>query len=43
MHVDGEILDKKFIPKGDAIFRDGDPGEAAYSYRIRDHGHLQDR
>ena len=30
MHVDGEILDKKFIPKGDAIFRDGDPGEAAY-------------
>ena len=30
MHVDGEILDKKFIPKGDAVFRDGDPGEAAY-------------
>ena len=30
MHVDGEILDEKFISKGDAICRDGDPGEAAY-------------
>ena len=30
MYVDGEILDKKFVPKGDEVFRDGDPGEAAY-------------
>ena len=30
MYVDGEILDKKFVPKGDEVFRDGDPGEAVY-------------
>ncbi|MDP6108989.1 MAG: cyclic nucleotide-binding domain-containing protein [Rhodospirillales bacterium] len=30
MYVDGGILDKKFVPKGDTVFRDGDPGEAAY-------------
>ena len=30
MYVDGGILDKKFVPKGDAVFREGDPGEAAF-------------
>ena len=30
MYVDGGILNKKFVPKGDAVFREGDPGEAAF-------------
>ena len=30
MYVDGESLDKKFFSKGDEVFHEGDPGEAAY-------------
>ncbi|MDA1090573.1 MAG: cyclic nucleotide-binding domain-containing protein [Proteobacteria bacterium] len=30
MYVDGETLNKKFFPEGDSVFREGDPGEAAY-------------
>ena len=30
MYVDGGIPDKKFVPKGDAVLREGDPGEAAF-------------
>jgi len=30
MYVDGESLDKKFFNKGDEVFREGDPGDAAY-------------
>ena len=30
MHIDGESLDKKFISKGDEVFHEGDPGDAAY-------------
>jgi CRP/FNR family cyclic AMP-dependent transcriptional regulator len=30
MYVDGESLNKNFFTEGDVIFRDGDPGEAAY-------------
>jgi len=30
MYVDGESLNKNFFSKGDVIFREGDPGEAAY-------------
>ncbi len=30
MYVDGESLDKNFFPEGEVIFREGDPGDAAY-------------
>ena len=30
MYVDGETLNKKFLEKDQVIFREGDPGEAAY-------------
>jgi CRP-like cAMP-binding protein len=30
MYVDGESLDKKFFSEGDDVFREGDPGDAAY-------------
>ena len=30
MYVDGETLNKKFLGKDQVIFREGDPGEAAY-------------
>ena len=30
MYVDGESLDKKFFSKGDEVFHEGDPGDAAY-------------
>ncbi len=30
MYVDGETLNKAFVEKDQAIFREGDPGEAAY-------------
>jgi len=30
MYVDGESLDKKFFSKGEEIFHEGDPGDAAY-------------
>lgn len=30
MYIDGESLDKKFFSKDDVVFREGDPGDAAY-------------
>lgn len=30
MYVDGESLDKSFVAEGDEVFREGDPGDAAY-------------
>ncbi|MBT3305874.1 MAG: cyclic nucleotide-binding domain-containing protein [Alphaproteobacteria bacterium] len=30
MYVDGESLDKQFFKKGDEIFQEGDPGDAAF-------------
>ncbi|MBL4690735.1 MAG: cyclic nucleotide-binding domain-containing protein [Rhodospirillales bacterium] len=30
MYFDGESLDKKFFSKGDEVFHEGDPGDAAY-------------
>ncbi len=30
MYVDGESLDKKFFSEGNDVFREGDPGDAAY-------------